>query len=71
MVTEHRLAIYIRLSAPFKERVSQREFTLAQALGILPMSITKSSKAKLKRMGLGINYAKRVASAEFSKYYSL
>jgi len=35
------------------------------------MSITKSSKAKLKRMGLGINYAKRVASAEFSKYYSL
>jgi hypothetical protein len=35
------------------------------------MSIMKLSKAKLKRMGLGINYAKRVASAEFSEYYPL
>jgi len=52
MVTERLLVIYIiRLSAPLKERVSQREFTLAQALGILPMSVTKPSKAKLKRMG--------------------
>jgi len=50
MVTERRLVIYIRLPAPLKERVSQREFTLAQALGILPMSITKPSKAKLNRM---------------------
>jgi len=71
MVTERRLVIYIRLSAPLKERASQREFTLAQALGILPMSVMKLSKAKLKRMGLGINYAKRVASAEFSEYYPL
>jgi len=71
MVTEHRLAIYIRLSAPLKERASQREFVLAQALGFLPMSIMKLSKAKLKRMGLGINYAKRVAIAEFSEYYPL
>ena len=71
MVTERRLVIYIRLSAPFKERASQREFALAHALGILPMSITKPSKAKLKRVGLGINYAKRVASAEFSEYYPL
>jgi len=28
-------------------------------------------KLKLKRMGLDINYAKRVASAEFSEYYPL
>jgi hypothetical protein len=35
------------------------------------MSIKKPSKAKLKRVGLGINYAKRVTSAEFSEHYSL
>jgi hypothetical protein len=29
------------------------------------MSITKPSKAKLKRMGLSIDYAKTVASADF------
>jgi len=50
MVTERRLIIYIRSPAPLKEGVSQREFTLAQALGNLPMSITKPSKAKLNRM---------------------
>jgi len=50
MVTERRLVIYIRLSAPFKERASQREFTIAHALGNLPMSVTKPYKAKLNRM---------------------
>jgi len=50
MVKERRLVIYIRSPAPLKERASQRELTSAQALGILPMSITKPSKAKLNRM---------------------
>jgi len=50
MVTERRLIIYIRSPAPLKEGVTQREFTLAHALGNLPMSVTKPYKAKLNRM---------------------